>query len=267
MTSRKGAILTRAQEGGRASWPQRPETQFFDVGTPISQAPDPDEVTAARRDAVKSAMLHSWRGYQEYGWGQDEYAPVKRQGVSGAAPGATIVDSMSTLKVMGLEKEFNEAVAWVTDHDFRLSSRSVSVFETTIRVLGGLLSAYDMTGDRDLLRKATEVGDGLLGAFTSASTGIPAPEVVLGTGAASGPTGKKGLRALLAELGTNQLEMRQLSHHTGNSKYSAACDKVSRLLESQSQAHHGLWNTFSDRVTGQEAPPTLLSFGAKADST
>jgi mannosyl-oligosaccharide alpha-1,2-mannosidase len=37
----------------------------------------------------------------------------------------------------------------------------VSLFETTIRVLGGLLSAYALTGDRLLLDKATDIGDRL----------------------------------------------------------------------------------------------------------
>ena len=71
-------------------------------------------------------------------------------GKRGAARGATIVDSMSTLKVMGLEAEFRDAVAWAKANDFT-DGGTVSFFETTIRVLGGLLSAYDLSADPDLL--------------------------------------------------------------------------------------------------------------------
>lgn len=147
-----------------SAFPARPETQFYKVGTPISQAPDPDAETAAHRDAVKAAMVHSWSGYKKYAWGSDEVSPIARRGKRGAAPGATIIDSMSTLKIMGLEAEFADAVGWVKQYNFKSGGR-VSTFETTIRDLAGLLSAYDMSGDVTLLRKAQEVGNGLLGAF------------------------------------------------------------------------------------------------------
>jgi hypothetical protein len=147
-----------ADENGHLSWAKRPETFFYSVGTPISLAPDPDAEMAQRRDVVKQAMLHSWNGYKKYGWGSDEVSPMARRGKRGAAPGATIIDSMSTLKIMGLENEFNDALNWVKAYDFKRGGK-VSFFETTIRDLGGLLSAYDMTGDKVLLDKAKEVGN------------------------------------------------------------------------------------------------------------
>ena len=58
-----------AEENGHTTWAKRPETFFYNVGTPISQAPDPDPEMAERRDVVKAAMLHSWNGYKKYGWG------------------------------------------------------------------------------------------------------------------------------------------------------------------------------------------------------
>ena len=64
-----------------------------------------------------------------------------RRGKHGSAPGATIIDSMSTLKIMGLDEEYSAAVAWVKNFNFKRGGR-VSFFETTIRDLGGLLSAY-----------------------------------------------------------------------------------------------------------------------------
>ena len=251
-----------AEENGHTTWAKRPETFFYNVGTPISQAPDPDPEMAERRDVVKAAMLHSWNGYKKYGWGSDEVSPMARRGKRGAAPGATIIDSMSTLKIMGLEKEFQDAVTWVKGYNFARGGK-VSFFETTIRVLGGLLSAYDMTGDKTLLEQATKVGDGLMGAFSQSPVGIPTPEVNLGSGTAS--AGWTGSNSLLAEMGTIQLEFRQLSHYTGNPRYAQACDKVSHMLEKMN-GHNGLWNTYIDRRSGREGSPFLITFGAMSDS-
>lgn len=70
--------------------------------------------------------------------------------------GNTVIDSLDTLHLMGLSNEFNVARDWVRDR-FDPSSLDVyvSVFETTIRCLGGLISAYDLTGAiPQLLRRA-----------------------------------------------------------------------------------------------------------------
>eukprot|EP01051_Picozoa_sp_SAG22_P013515 SAG22_NODE_1524_length_4228_cov_4.624606_1_plen_93_part_00 len=75
----------------------------------------------------------------------------------------------------------------------------VSFFETTIRDLGGLMSAYDMSGDAQLLAKAKELGDALMGAFTQSPKGIPTAEVNLASG--SGSAGWTGSNSLLAEMG------------------------------------------------------------------
>lgn len=76
-----------------------------------------------------------------------------------------------------------------------------------------------------------------------------------------------GANALLAEMGTIQLEMRQLSHYTAEPKYAQAADRVSHLLQSQqSQKPVGLWNTYINRATARKGTPTLYTFGAMSDS-
>ena len=67
-------------------------------------------------------------------------------------------------------------------------------------------------------------------------------------------------------MGTVQIEMRQLSHYTGDDKYARACDRVSHMLEGNSGQWHGLWNTYIDRRSGREGSPTLVTFGAMSDS-
>lgn len=122
-----------------------------------------------RQAAVKEAFLHSWNGYKKHAWLQDEVTPVTGGFKNGFGQrGATLVDTLDTLAIMGLDEEFEAAVKAVKGIDFTTSAVSrLNVFETTIRYLGGLLSAYDVSGakHRVLLNKATELGDMLYAAF------------------------------------------------------------------------------------------------------
>ncbi len=96
---------------------------------------------------------HAWDGYVKYAFGENELRPIAMRGESGASNifppgyGATLVDSISTLSVMGLTSELAQAEEWLfTKLDFGRGAAFVSVFETNIRFLGGLLSGYALTG-------------------------------------------------------------------------------------------------------------------------
>jgi mannosyl-oligosaccharide alpha-1,2-mannosidase len=81
---------------------------------------------------------------------------------------ATLVDTLDTLLIMGLKDDFEDAVKAVKNIDFSTSAVTrMNVFETTIRYLGGLLSAYDLSDARhpSLLAQAIELGDMLYTAF------------------------------------------------------------------------------------------------------
>jgi len=126
-----------------------------------------------RLTAVKKAFVHSWEGYRKHAWMQDEVTPVSGEFKNGyGGRGATLVDTLDTLVIMGLNEEFNAALNAVHKIDFTTSAdTTLNVFETTIRYLGGLLAAYDLayhtskTKHHVLLDKATELGNMLLGAF------------------------------------------------------------------------------------------------------
>ena len=109
----------------------------------------------------------------------------------------------STLWLMGMEDEFYEARDWVRDHlDFNQVKGGVSVFETTIRSLGGLLSAYDLSGDKVFLVQADDLGKRLLRAFES-RTGIPYGEIELFDGGRAYNMGWHSSEAVLSEIGKN----------------------------------------------------------------
>lgn len=122
-----------------------------------------------RQAAVKEAFIHSWEGYKKHAWLQDEVAPLSASYKNNFGNrGATLVDSLDTLFIMGLHKDFNAALSAIPKIDFSTTAEPVlNIFETNIRYLGGLLSAYDLSDGkhRVLLEKAVELGDMLYGAF------------------------------------------------------------------------------------------------------
>lgn len=123
----------------------------------------------ARMKAVKDVFMDSWEGYKKYAWLQDEIMPVTGDFKNPfGARAATLVDTLDTLIFMGLDEEFNEALRAIRKIDFSTSKEVVlNVFETNIRYLGGLLSAYDLSEKkhRVLLKKAMQLGDMLYVAF------------------------------------------------------------------------------------------------------
>ena len=120
-------------------------------------------------ETIKTVFKRSWSGYKEFAWGHDEVMPVsgsKKDPFAGW--GATLVDALDSLWIMGMKDEFEEAVKAVENIDFTTTHRpDVPLFETTIRYLGGFLAAYDMAGKKHeiLLTKAKELAEILMAAF------------------------------------------------------------------------------------------------------
>lgn len=100
-----------------------------------------------KQAAVKEAMMWSWEGYKKFAWGTDELMPRTKAGHNWLNQGGTIIDAMSTLAIMGEVEEFKKNAEWVKNELHFESRGDVSFFETTIRVLGGILSAYEFSCD------------------------------------------------------------------------------------------------------------------------
>lgn len=65
-------------------------------------------------------MKHAWDGYAKYSWGKNEVKPVSKRGHSGSVfgssnTGATIVDGMDTLYIMGMMEEFQAGKEWIAE--------------------------------------------------------------------------------------------------------------------------------------------------------
>ncbi|BBM97475.1 mannosyl-oligosaccharide alpha-1,2-mannosidase [Marchantia polymorpha subsp. ruderalis] len=224
---------------------------------------DDDLVARERRDKVRGAMLHAWTSYETYAWGFDELRPMSKTGVNQfGGLGATIVDSLDTLYIMGFHEQFKKASEWVSQNMNFNKHYGASVFETTIRVLGGLLSAYDLSGDKMFLSKAQELAERLLPAWNTAS-GIPYNTIELATGSASNPQWTGG-SSVLADIGTEQIEFIGLSQRTGNPKYKEKVENVIFQLK-KVMPNDGLLPIYISPHSGKPTT-TKITFGAMGDS-
>src|SRR5687768_1517294 len=120
----------------------------------------------------------------------------------------TPVDALDTMIIMGLTDEANATKQYILENLSFDKDIDVQNFEITIRTLGGLLSAYQMTGDQRFLRLAEDLGTRLLPVFDS-PTGMPYRYVNLRTGKTEGEKSNP------AEIGTLMLEFGTLARLTG----------------------------------------------------
>ncbi|MED6216516.1 Mannosyl-oligosaccharide 1 2-alpha-mannosidase mns2 [Stylosanthes scabra] len=247
------AIHGRTKE----SIPEQEETETS-IHTTESTSTDDDSINAQRREKVKDAMLHAWKCYEKYAWGMDELKPFSRIGVdSFGGLGATLVDSLDTLYIMGLHTEFQKATEWIEKSFSLRKNIEVSVFETTIRfcilihsplinvlsfvafrILGGLLSAYDLSG-------------------------IPYNRINLEYGRPTNPKWTRG-SSILADSGSEQLEFIALSQRTNDPKYQETAEKVIERFRTIFPAD-GLLPIYINPQTGIN-PTGTVTFGAMGDS-
>lgn len=187
--------------------------------SPEPRVPSPAAITAAD---VKAEFVHAWEGYKRYAWGHDELLPVSHAAKDWHKDTLymTPVDALDTMLLMGLKDEAAKTRDYIVQNLRFDEDIEVKNFEITIRILGGLLSAHQMMGDKRLLEMAEDLGTRLLPVFNS-PTGMPYMFVNLKTGKTSGAVSNP------AEIGTLILEFGTLSKLTNNPVY---YDKAKRAL-------------------------------------
>jgi endoplasmic reticulum Man9GlcNAc2 1,2-alpha-mannosidase len=177
--------------------------------------------------------------------------------------GWVIVDALDTMMLMNLTDEVARARGWITKSLTWEQDKDVSLFETTIRMLGGLLSAHYLSGNDDVyLEKAVDLADRLLGGFESPS-GIPYASVNLKqrVGVQSWDDGGA---STTAEVSTLQLEFKYLAQLTGETLYWEKAEKVMEALESN-KATDGLVPIFVSPETGLYTTKEIR-LGSRGDS-
>ncbi|XP_061573275.1 mannosyl-oligosaccharide 1,2-alpha-mannosidase IA [Cololabis saira] len=211
-----------------------------------------DPQTNERREKVKEMMKFSWDNYKRYAWGKNELRPLTKNGhignMFGGLRGASIIDSLDTLYIMGLMEEYNDAKEWVQTSLDLNSNGEASLFEVNIRYVGGLLSAYYLTGEEMFKSKVMELGEKLLPAFNT-PTGIPRGVINLGSGTSWSWGWASAGSSILAEFGTLHLEFVHLSELSNSPIYTEKVTNIRKLL-SKIEKPHGLYPNFLSPVTG-----------------
>ncbi|KAA3454539.1 putative alpha-mannosidase I MNS4 [Gossypium australe] len=97
---------------------------------------------------VREMFYHAFDGYMEHAFPLDELRPLSCEGEDTLGGYAlTLIDSLDTLALLGDRERFTASVEWIGKNLQFDINKTVSIFETTIRVLGGLLSAHLIASD------------------------------------------------------------------------------------------------------------------------
>lgn len=179
--------------------------------------------------------------------------------IPGQTFGLSIVEALDTLYVMGLDDDLARCTRWILDNLTFDVDGEVQMFETNIRLVGGLLAGYCATGERRMLDLARDIADRLLPCFTKSPTGAPYRFVNLRTGAVREP------KMNLAEIGSNVLEFGDLSRLTGDPKYlDASMRAYAAVIAKRSSLN--LLGTYFDVETGEFTSPEDVAPNDPADS-
>lgn len=243
--------------------------------------------------AVREAVRHLWQGYRASAWGSDEVRPISGgPGNQWGGIGMAIIDTMDTLWLADMHKEFDEGQEWISKMklDGEPNKYHTSFFEVTIRGLGGLLSCYSLSGRAVFMEKAKDLGSHLLYAFPQKAqvkeplqqpivrTHVPAAGQVKEQAAwpaaymdirnpseqeaAAGWLGK----SILADVGSNVLEFAYLSQISGDPRYKAAADgNELELVNLAERTKRHLMPKFLDPLSHMYMTEDV-SIGAFADS-
>ncbi|KAL1842930.1 hypothetical protein VTJ49DRAFT_3718 [Mycothermus thermophilus] len=191
-----------------------------------------------RADAVREAFRVSWDGFYKHAFPHDSLRPVSN-GYADDRNGwaASAVDAFSTAIVMGEWDVVDQILQYIPEIDFSKTMGMVSLFETTIRYLGGLLSAYDLlTGFFNqevkhrtlhveaILRQARRLADNLKVGFDTPS-GVPDNLLWFDPPRKAGSTVNS-----IATAGTLVLEWTRLADLTGDDEYAELAQRAEKYL-------------------------------------
>ncbi|TGO38265.1 hypothetical protein BHYA_0078g00170 [Botrytis hyacinthi] len=202
-------------------------------------------IRQARLEAVKSNFTHAWNGYTSHAWLKDEVMPLSGGSMDPFGGwAASLVDTLDTLWIMGMHSEFKGAVEAIQEIDFSTCAlEQINVFETTIRYLGGFLSAYELSDGKYpvLLQKATEMGEMLYKSFDTPNH-LPILRWYYHV-AATGAAQEAEDNVLESEIGSLTLEFTRLSQITGDPRYYDAVQRIMDIFDDQQPISKlpGMW--------------------------
>jgi len=221
-------------------------------GIPLA-AMNPD--ASGLKEQVKSEFLHAWNGYKTYALGMDALKPISKTGHNWYKQSLlmTPVDAYDVMMIMGLKTEAKEAKEMILNDLHFDVDMDVQNFEVSIRILAGLISAYELDGDKRFLNLADDLGKRLIKSFNS-PTGMPYRYVNLKTGKTRGEVSNP------AEIGTYIVEYGILSRHTGDTSYYNTAKRAMVALYNRRSAlglvgeainvETGVWTNRESHISG-----------------
>lgn len=227
----------------------------------------PDATTAARKQAVKHAAVKSWEAYKTHAWTKDQLMPLSGKGLETFSGwSAQLVDALDTLWIMGLKEDFYLAVKEVAVIDWAKTkdNKDINLFEVTIRYLGGLIAAYDLSQEPVLRAKAVELGDALYATFDTPNR-LPSHWL-------NYDRAKKGVQQAdesmsAAAGGTLCMEFTRLSQITGDSKYYDATERIKQFFYrfQNDTSFPGMWPV-TQNYREEKMIESRYTIGGSADS-
>ncbi|KKP00822.1 hypothetical protein THAR02_07077 [Trichoderma harzianum] len=251
------------------------DMKMLPQGTPVTfpkvqlknHSENQDATSSTRKQAVKNAFIKSWEAYKTHAWGKDQLQPLSGGGkdtFSGWM--AQVVDALDTLWIMDLKEDFYLAVKevavidWATTHD----NNVINLFEVTIRYLGGLLAAYDLSQEPVLRAKAIELGDALYATFDTPNR-LPSHWLDYSKAKNGQQTADDSMSG--AAGGTLCMEFTRLSQITGDPKYYDATERIKQFYYrfQNETSLPGLWPVTMN-FRDEQLIETRYTIGAGADS-
>ena len=250
---------------------------------PEDSPPNHRPTNAYKTQQVQNAIRHAWHGYLDFAHLSDDLKPISQTGDKWLHARTTFYDALDTLYIAGLHNEFNSAISEIIDAQPIASTDTngaptqsnnlltafmgskwwkpwkywqywhqgvptsviypVKTFEYHIRIVGGLLGAYTMSGQRELLHSAQFAADCVLVAFNTPN-GLPRAHTRIAhptrTPVFSGIAQLLDLMRVsndrtvwcntLAGLGSFGIELRVLSRETGDPKYRQVADRLHQYV-------------------------------------
>jgi mannosyl-oligosaccharide alpha-1,2-mannosidase len=236
-------------------FPQKVDSMLLFTLLSLFLPSDPD-----RAAKVRSAFRDAWSGYRRCAFGRDFLRPITCKGATWMNASLTMIDSLDALWILGFRDEFNESVAYL-EHNFTFQATG-SVFELVIRVIGGLLSAYQLSKRESLLGIAEKFALDMLVAFDT-PTKMPMPNVDLANACAS-TWGWAPRSTFLAHAGSLAPELMTLAMHCKNERIRKASDEIMDFFFTR-ESFSGLWPLRIDFSTGLFGDNDF-SFDAYGDS-
>ncbi|KAL0935256.1 glycosyl hydrolase family 47 [Colletotrichum truncatum] len=222
---------------------------------------------SSRRNEVRNAFKKSWQSYARHAWGYDELQPLSLRGRNRHNGwGATLVDSLDTLWLMGLYDDFNRAVQFVGTIDWNNSTDPrCNVFETNIRYLGGLVSAFDLSNEHILLDKAVELANMLYAAFDTPNR-LP-PYAFNFVELRAGKVLPDPYQSA-ASIGSLSLEFTRLAQITGDFKFYDAVERIKVVFDEMQDDTllPGLWPKFLHVRDDFQTLNNVFRLGGDGDS-